>query len=62
MVAGSSGKTSGGKLNHPAMVVSLNVLGSVVIDVSGSRLEARFIDDQAVIRDSFVIEKGAGSP
>ncbi|MDA1315174.1 MAG: DNRLRE domain-containing protein [Acidobacteria bacterium] len=38
-VAGASGKISGGPLNHPAMVVSINALGSVVIDVDGGRLD-----------------------
>ncbi len=37
-VAGSSGQTGGGSLNHPAMYISLNVLGSLVLDVNGSQL------------------------
>ena len=40
MVAGSSGQISGGALNHPAMYLSLNVRGSMVLDVNGSRLDA----------------------
>jgi PKD repeat protein len=56
-VAGSSGKTSGGALNHPAMYVSLNSLGSLVIDVSGNRLDAWFIDDDAAVMDEFSIIK-----
>lgn len=43
VVAGSAGKTSGGSLDHPAMVVSLNQLGSLVVDVSGNRLDATFV-------------------
>jgi hypothetical protein len=43
-VAGSSGWLGGGSLNHPAMYVSLNILGSMVIDIDGPQLEARFID------------------
>ena len=57
-VTGSSGQTSGGALNHPVMVSSLNVLGSLVVDVNGLRLEARFLDSQGAVRDSFVINKG----
>ena len=34
-VAGNSGQITGGSLDHPAMFVSLNVLGSMVLDVSG---------------------------
>lgn len=58
-VAGSSGKTSGGKLNHPAMAVSLRELGSVSLDIDGNRLDAKFIDDQGNVRDYFSIIKGS---
>jgi hypothetical protein len=57
VVAGSSGKTSEGPLNHPAMVVSLAELGSVVIDVDGPKLELAFINDGGVKRDWFTILK-----
>jgi hypothetical protein len=60
VVAGSSGQVSGGKLQHPAMCISLNVLGSLVLDIDGSRLDATFIDEKAVVRDYFTIQKGAG--
>jgi hypothetical protein len=56
-VAGSSGQTSGGTLDHPAMSHSLDVLGSLVIDVEGRRLDARFLDDFGAVRDSFSIVK-----
>lgn len=58
-VAGSSGKTSGGKLNHPAMFVSMNTLGSMVLDVNGGRLEAKFLTDKGAVADSFTMIKGA---
>jgi len=64
-VAGSSGKTSGGSLDHPVMFVSLNVLGSMVIDVDGNRLDAVFIDStnpNPGIRDEFTILKNSGLP
>jgi hypothetical protein len=43
VVAGSSGKTSGGPLNHRAMFLSANRLGSLVVDVDDDRLDARFL-------------------
>lgn len=56
VVAGSSGQTSGGSLNHPAMFLSLNELGSVVIDVVSNRLDLRMLGPSA-IRDTFTIIK-----
>ena len=58
-VAGSSGQTGGGSLDHPAMFVSLDVLGSLVLDIDGDRLDAVFLDAAGAIRDSFTIVKGA---
>jgi hypothetical protein len=58
-VAGSAGQASGGLLNHPAMFISLNSLGSMVLDVNGSRLDATFLDQAGVKRDYFTIRKGA---
>ncbi|MEY4528651.1 MAG: hypothetical protein RL768_2370 [Nitrospirota bacterium] len=57
-VAGSSGQTSGGALNHPAMFISLNVLGSLLLDVNGSTLNAKFINNAGVVADSFTMSKG----
>jgi hypothetical protein len=62
MVAGTSGKITAGALNHPAMYSSQLVLGSVVLDVNGSRLDATFLDSTGVRRDYFSIVKGAGGP
>ncbi len=59
VVAGSSGKTSSGSLNHPAMFFSLKKLGSVVLDINGNRADAKFIDDAGEVRDYFTIIKGA---
>jgi len=50
-----------GPLDHPAMAISLNLLGSVVIEVDGNRLDYRFLDPLGVERDRFRIIKG-GSP
>jgi hypothetical protein len=61
-VAGSSGQTSGGQLNHPAMFISLNVLGSVVLDFQTNRLDLSFLDSTAVVRDYFTILKSGSVP
>lgn len=60
VVAGSSGQISGGGLQHPAMCLSLNVLGSLVLDFDGQRMDASFIDDKGQVRDYFTIVKDAG--
>ena len=57
-VAGASGKTTGGPLNHPAMYISLNLLGSMVLDVSGERLDAVYLDQGGRVVDEFSIIKG----
>ena len=57
-VAGSSGKVSTGyPLNHPAMYVGLESLGSLLIDVSGNRMDVVFIDQTGVARDNFAVIK-----
>jgi hypothetical protein len=61
-VAGSSGQASGGTLNHPAMFISLNLLGSMVLDVNDLRLDAKFIDSTGTVRDYFTIDKGSTAP
>lgn len=64
IVAGSSGHASRlAAKPHPAMCVSLNVAGSLVLDVEGPQLGAKFLDEAGQIRDQFVILKrtpGAG--
>ena len=57
VVAGSSGQLGGGALNHPAMFLSLNMLGSLVLDVAGDRLDATFIDNASVVQDYFTLSK-----
>src|SRR5678815_4465377 len=61
-VAGSSGQISGGTLNHPAMFISLNNLGSMVLDVNGDTLDAKFLREDGVIADYFRVVKGAVAP
>ena len=59
VVAGAASTLAGGALDHPAMVRSIEALGSVVVDVEGSLLQAVYLDDQGAIRDRFGIRKGA---
>ena len=56
-VAGNGGLVSGGSLDHPAMYVAFNTLGSVVLDVEANRLDATFIDATGTILDSFTVYK-----
>jgi acid phosphatase type 7 len=57
VVAGSSGQVSGGSLNHAAMFVSLNVLGSLVLDIFSNRLDATFIRENGITNDYFTMVK-----
>ncbi len=58
-VAGSSGQISGGALNHPAMFISLNNLGSLVVDVNGAQMDVKFIRENGAVADYFTILKNA---
>src|SRR5262245_65360871 len=62
VVAGSGGSTGGGSLDHPAMFAAFDTLGSLVLDVNGSRLDARFLDAAGTVRDHFTIRKNAAPP
>ena len=65
VVAGSSGQISGFNFGgfHPAMAVSLNEMGSLVLDVTGNRLDATFVRDNSSTPDTFtLIKQGAGNP
>ena len=57
VVAGTAGYVKPGPFNHPAMAVSIETLGSMVLDVNGSRLDAMFLDSTGTIRDDFTILK-----
>ncbi len=58
IVAGSSGKTGGGSLDHRVMYIGLDQLGSVVLDFTSSQLDSTFIDSAGVIQDYVTITKG----
>ncbi len=61
VVAGTAGYVKPGPFNHPAMAVSIETLGSMVLDVNGSRLDAMFLDSTGNIRDDFAILKVLGT-
>ncbi len=63
VVTGSAGQTSGthSGLNHPANFVSMDVLGSLVVDVDNLRLDAQFLRETGVIGDTFSLIKGPTS-
>ena len=58
VVAGASGRVDSGAYDHPANIVNINELGSMVIDIEGTRLDAKFLDSKGVVRDYFTITKG----
>ncbi len=57
-VAGSSGWATVRTGYHPAMFVSELQTGSMVIDIDGNRLDAKFLRETGAIDDSFTIIKG----
>jgi len=56
-VVGASGQVSGGTLNHPAMFLSLNEMGSMVIDVSGQTMDIKYLNNNGTVRDYFTLSK-----
>ena len=56
--AGSSGKVSGGSLNHPVMYISQNKLGSIILDIEGYRADITFIDNNEDSLDYLTLIKG----
>ena len=62
ITTGSAGQISGGDLNHQAMYLSLNKLGSCVLEVEddgkgGQNLNVKFIRENNEIDDYFTINK-----
>jgi hypothetical protein len=42
---------------HPAIYKSLSIPGSLVLDVHGNKLDAKFIDEQGEVKDYFTMKK-----
>lgn len=59
VTAGAAALAGGGTLDHPVMAQSLNVTGTLVLDVEGLRLDGRYISQTGAVLDSFTILKGA---
>jgi 3',5'-cyclic AMP phosphodiesterase CpdA len=59
-VAGSSGQVSS-VAHHPVMYAWTALLGSLVLDVAGRRLDARFVKTDGSLGDYFTIVKGGGT-
>jgi hypothetical protein len=57
VVTGSAGKTSTGDLDHQSMYVSLEELGSSVLEVDGNNLTLKFLRNTGAIEDEFTITK-----
>ncbi|MCO6487360.1 MAG: metallophosphoesterase [Phaeodactylibacter sp.] len=56
-VAGSSGKTSNGPLDHPVMYYSAKTLGSLSLEVMDKQLDLKFIGVGGEVLDYFTIQK-----
>lgn len=56
-LTGSAGSADGGTLNHPAMFVSYNTLGSFNLDINGNALNATYIESDGDLADTFTIIK-----
>jgi len=56
-VAGSSGHATGGTYDHPAMKVSLDLVGSLVIDVLSNRIDVMFLLTDGTAGDTFTMIK-----
>lgn len=57
-VVGSSSKNSRALGAHPVMAAGIDYEGSLLLDVDGDRLDARFIDKDGVVGDRFQIVNG----
>lgn len=62
VTAGSSGTISGGTLNHPAMYLSLNQLGSMIVDVNGLVMNVKFLRENGAVADYFTLDKTPVGP
>ena len=60
VTCGSSSQVGTVQLQHPAMMLSYRVLGSLVLDVDRERLDLQFLGRRGDRRDYFTILKGDG--
>lgn len=57
ITTGSSGKVSGGSLDHPAMYYSVSELGSCLLEIEGNQMDIKFIRENGIVEDYFSIQK-----
>ncbi len=62
ITCGTSGQIGGGAMNHPAMYISMANLGSMVFDVSGPRLDVKYLRETGATDDYFTILKTTPPP
>ncbi|MEM1451479.1 MAG: metallophosphoesterase family protein [Planctomycetota bacterium] len=55
IVAGASGKISGGSLDHPAMAISTSTLSSVVLDIDGNRMDVTMLTSTGQVLDTLTM-------
>lgn len=48
-------------ISHPAMFMTADIVGSLILDFNGNVLEAKFLGDDGQIRDEFTMLKGISS-
>ncbi|MBK8101097.1 MAG: metallophosphoesterase family protein [Planctomycetes bacterium] len=58
VVAGSSSLLGGGPLGHRAMYIGMHMLGSLVLDIDGDRLDGAFVTVFGTVADRFTLRKG----
>lgn len=61
-VMGSSAKLDHSTLSHPAMPFAFEEMGSVLLEVNATRLQAQFINEEGNISDTFTLTKKSVCP
>ena len=61
-IVGNSGQALGGPLNHPAHFISINLLGSLLVDVQSNRLDATFLTSTGTTNDHYTLFKRGPAP
>jgi hypothetical protein len=61
-VSGNAGVIRTGPFGHPAILVTSESLGSMIVEIDGTRLDARMISNAGVVLDEFTIVKGPYCP
>jgi hypothetical protein len=60
VVCGNSGQGGLGEFDlHPAMALNHGGFGSMILDIDGLRLDARYLTEEGDVRDYFTIDKSA---